>query len=395
VILLALLSIANITLFALSLTGQIGSLWLITFIPYVALTLMRTTRVQPVFAEASSLRDALQQLLAVFEVLENYSYRDTPRLAELCAPFRDPDHRPSRYLKRIGRIVNAMGIRGNGLVALLLNAVVPWDYYFAYQLEQQKVAIRNMLPEWMTAWVEVEAISALATFAYLNPNYTPPQISDAGPWLNAKQLGHPLLPDADKVANDFAVTQLGEIELITGSNMAGKSTFLRTVGVNLVLAYAGSVVDADRLAIRPMRLFTCIRVADSVTDGISYFYAEVQRLRDLLLSLREENELPLFFFVDEIFRGTNNRERLIGSRAYVRALADADGVGMISTHDLELVTLADEIALMHNYHFRETIADGRMVFDYKLQHGPCPTTNALEIMRLEGLPVPTSQSSEV
>jgi DNA mismatch repair ATPase MutS len=137
----------------------------------------------------------------------------------------------------------------------------------------------------------------------------------------------------------------------------------------------------------PFRLFTCINVSDSVHDGISYFYAEVRRLKALLISLRAEHDLPLFFLIDEIFRGTNNRERLQGSRSYVRALAGQHGTGLISTHDLELVTLADELPNLHNYHFREEVEEGRMVFDYLLHLGPCPTTNALKIMELEGLPV--------
>ncbi|MCB0109755.1 MAG: hypothetical protein KDE53_27725, partial [Caldilineaceae bacterium] len=136
-----------------------------------------------------------------------------------------------------------------------------------------------------------------------------------------------------------------------------------------------------------LRLFTCIKVSDSVTDGISYFYAEVRRLKALLDALQQEDDLPLFYVVDEIFRGTNNRERLEGSRAYIRALAAQAGLGLVATHDLELVRLADEIPTIANYHFRDDIVDGRMHFDYQLRPGPSPTTNALKIMRHAGLPV--------
>jgi DNA mismatch repair ATPase MutS len=170
--------------------------------------------------------------------------------------------------------------------------------------------------------------------------------------------------------------------------MAGKSVFLKTVGLNLALAYAGGPVDAQHLQTLPFRLFTSIGIADSVTDGISYFYAEVKRLKALLAELERDHPLPLLFCIDEIFRGTNNRERLIGSRAYVRALADNNGAGLIATHDLELTGLADEVPQVENYHFRDRVAGDRMVFDYTLRPGPCPTTNALDIMRLEGLPLP-------
>ena len=169
--------------------------------------------------------------------------------------------------------------------------------------------------------------------------------------------------------------------------MSGKSTFLRTMGVNLCLAYAGAPVNASAFQTIPLRLCTCIKVSDSVTDGISYFYAEVRRLKMLLRALEADESIPLCFLIDEIFRGTNNRERLIGSRAYIHALTRGHGVGALSTHDLELVTLAETIPQIHNYHFREDVQAGRMVFDYHLRSGPCPTTNALTIMRMEGLPV--------
>jgi DNA mismatch repair ATPase MutS len=169
--------------------------------------------------------------------------------------------------------------------------------------------------------------------------------------------------------------------------MAGKSTFLRTVGVNLSLAYAGSPVNADQLQTSLFRPFTCIKVSDSVQDGLSYFYAEVKRLTALLAAAKTEDPMPVLFLIDEIFRGTNSRERLIGSRSYIRSLSESTALGLVATHDLELVKLADEIDGVVNFHFREEVSNGRMVFDYRLRSGPCPTTNALTIMRLEGLPV--------
>jgi DNA mismatch repair ATPase MutS len=207
------------------------------------------------------------------------------------------------------------------------------------------------------------------------------------PILEAVQLGHVLIKEDVKVCNDFSLKHTGEVALITGSNMSGKSTFLRTLGITLVLAYAGAPVNAVQLNLRLMRLFTCIQVADSLADGFSYFYAEVQRLKSLLNLLDDNADRPVFYLIDEIFRGTNNRERRIGSRAYVKTLANSGGVGAISTHDLELANLAIENSRIHNYNFRDDVTDGKMVFDYLLREGPSPTTNALKIMELEGLPV--------
>ncbi len=165
------------------------------------------------------------------------------------------------------------------------------------------------------------------------------------------------------------------------------------LGVNFVLAFAGGPVNASMLRTSLFRIFTCIRVSDSVTDGYSYFYAEVRRLRQLLDAL-EESGLPLFFLIDEIFKGTNNRERLVGSRAYIRALVGRTCLGIISTHDLELVKLADTLPGVKNDHFREEVIDGSMRFDYTLRPGPSPTTNALKIMRMEGLPVDIEEGVE-
>jgi DNA mismatch repair ATPase MutS len=197
-----------------------------------------------------------------------------------------------------------------------------------------------------------------------------------------------LIADPARVTNDFTLQQMGEVIIITGSNMSGKSTFLRTVGANLALAYAGSTVSAQALECLPFRLFTSMNVSDSLSDGISFFYAEVRRLKALLEQLEMTHTLPLLFLIDEIFRGTNNRERQIGSRAYTQALAGKNGAGLISTHDLELAHLAENIPAVRNFHFREDIHDGKMVFDYQIRPGPSPTTNALRIMALAGLPVP-------
>jgi DNA mismatch repair ATPase MutS len=205
--------------------------------------------------------------------------------------------------------------------------------------------------------------------------------------FRANGLGHPLIRDEKKVTNDFKIDKSGEVLILTGSNMAGKSTFLRTIGVNLCLAYAGGPVNARHMQTSLFRLFTCIRVTDSVTDGYSYFYAEVRRLRALLDALNQPEKLPLFFLIDEIFKGTNNKERLIGSRSFVKALTGRNCVGAISTHDLELVKLEGTVPQVRNLHFREEVVDGQLTFDYILRPGPCPTTNALKIMAMEGLPI--------
>lgn len=389
---LTALAALNIILFALASLDVLPPLWGLSFIVYAAIYLTTVQRHGDPFGLGLSLSDPLQDLRAVFETLERASYARSPALKALTAPFHTDDPRPSQALRRVTRVLAAASVRHNPLLWVLVSVVMPWDVYVMQALNRQRAALAKVLPRWLDAWFEIEALAALGTFADLNPDcsfprFLSPSERSGGPIFQARGIGHPLIEDAMRVGNDFSLSALGEVALITGSNMSGKSTFLRTLGVNLCLAYAGGPVVAEQLDTLPFRLFTCIRVTDSVTAGISYFYAEVKRLKELLDALRADHPLPLFFLIDEIFQGTNNRERLIGSAGYLRALVGECGAGVISTHDLELVTLADELPQLQNYHFEETIVDGRMAFDYRLRPGPSPTTNALTIMRLEGLPV--------
>ena len=176
--------------------------------------------------------------------------------------------------------------------------------------------------------------------------------------------------------------------------MSGKSTFLRTLGINLCLAQAGAPVCAGLFEWSWVRLATCIRVDDSLEAGLSFFYAEVKRLKSLLDETTDRSRTPVLFLIDEIFKGTNNRERLVGSRSYISALSQGHGFGLVSTHDLELTDLDKTVPRLRNVHFQETVVAGALHFDYKLKPGPCLTTNALRIMEMEGLPVPNGETGE-
>lgn len=380
----------TLTLLVLCLLG-LAQPWTVFFPLLFALTWFFATqhRYARLFEDASQMRVAFGQLGPIFGFLETYRYGKQQRLKKLCTPFI-AGQRPSILLKKLSRIASVAALTQQPEARLMLNALIPLEAWNAYQFSQLKDLTREKLPQWLEAWFELEALCSVANFAYLNPDYTFPQLLETkGEALcfEARDLGHPLLPTRGKVLNDFRLETNNEIELITGSNMAGKSTFLRTMGINLCLAYAGGSVNASRLSTSLFELYACIKVSDSLADGYSYFYAEVRRLQGLLERLRQEPEIPLFFLIDEIFKGTNNDERLIGSSAYIHALVGKNCTGAISTHDLELVKLADTLPTLKNYHFREDIQDGQMVFDYKLHPGPCPTRNALKIMELAGLPV--------
>jgi hypothetical protein len=380
------LAVLNIACIVLASVHVIPQIWPITLLIYAGAMLLMQSRIATAWGELQELEKVMTHFKVVFAYLESRTYGNT-ELAQVCAPFLDQKKRPSVEIRRLGRLAAALGLRTNPILWFLVHLVLPWDFIFTHRLELVKKEIAHLLPRWLDAWYELEALSSLANFAYLNPQYVFPVIAAGANRFAAQNLGHPLLKPESKVCNDFDLDQEQRIVILTGSNMAGKSTFLRTAGVNICLAYAGAPVNAANLELSLFRLFTCIKVSDSVQDGLSYFYAEVKRLRALLAAARADDALPVLFLIDEIFRGTNSRERLIGSRSYILALSQSTSVGLIATHDFELIKLADEIDGVANLHFREDVHDGRMVFDYRLRSGPCPTTNALTIMRLEGLPV--------
>ncbi|HVO74234.1 MAG TPA: hypothetical protein VMT35_09455 [Ignavibacteriaceae bacterium] len=380
----------NILLFILFLTGALPAYWTAGALMYTGIYFFNSKHVNELFERSLDIQAELGMFTGILEFIENYPALKDPKnknLNKLCGLFLNKKNNPSSFFKRLNRINTAASFQKNAFFFLLLNGVFPYDFFFAYKLEKVKQELKDKLPEWLEVFYNLEALISLSNFAYLNPDYTFPSISDEKQKFIIKNTAHPLIPVLAAVHNDFTLEKKSEVVLITGSNMSGKSTFLKTIGVNFVLAFAGSVVNASKFETSLFRLFTCINISDSITDGISYFYAEVKRLKNLLNEIRSENDLMVFYLIDEIFKGTNNLERLIGSRSYIKTIAALNCTGFISTHDLELIKLEENISRVSNYHFKEDLSNGKMHFDYKLKKGPSPTTNALKIMEIEGLPV--------
>lgn len=380
-------------LLTMTLVNGAPGYWVLSLIAYGAIFWLATPHIAAAFSQAVDMEADLAPYSRVFAVLERRSCRGRPALHRALAAFTSGNERPSVSTRRLAGLVAALNLRGNPLVHLLVNLALPWDLFFAERYRAFHGEIAQRLPLWIESLGRLEAASALAHYANTHPGFAYPDIRLPGDpaaeaALDAVSVGHPLLPPDTRVTNSFALKGLGAVSIVTGSNMSGKSTFLRTLGVNLCLAQAGAPVCAEHWISPWMRLYCCIRIDDSLDEGISYFYAEVKRLKRLLDAAEDRSRPPVFFLIDEIFRGTNNRERLIGSRHYVRALGGANAIGLVSTHDLELVKLADENARITTHHFRETVDERGLVFDYHLRPGPCPTTNALKIMAREGLPVP-------
>ena len=389
---LSFLALTNLTLFVFAVFEIIQPIWQFGLILYAAIYFYKYRDYKDLFSEAYVLNQSLTAIRSTLMFLEKYPYAQNGQLKKLVTDLTHAESKPSKILKKITWVTSAASLQNNQILWLLINIFVPWDLWFAKILSGLKTRLATLLPGWLDTWSEVDALVSLSNFAYLNPEYHFPQIStiteqQAEPLFEVRDLGHPLIHSESKVTNHFSIPQSGQVMLITGSNMSGKSTFLRTLGINQVLAFAGAPVNASTMKTSLMRLFSCIQVSDSLADGFSYFYAEVRRLKMLLDLLKDGNALPVFYLIDEIFRGTNNQERRIGSQSYLRALVNTRGSGVISTHDLELAKLSDVYSNIINFHFRDDVRDGKMFFDYQLRSGPSPSTNALKIMKNEGLPV--------
>jgi len=323
----------------------------------------------------------LSAILARFE-RERFS---SPRLTELGRALESEGEPPSRRIARLQRLVDLLDAYRNQFFAPLA-AVLLWRTNFAVALESWRARSGATVPRWLAAVGELEALLALASHAWEHPADPFPELLEGEPRFEGVALGHPLIPEDRCVRNDVALGGECRVLVVSGSNMSGKSTLLRTVGVNAVLALAGAPVRAASLRLSPLALGASIRIVDSLQDGTSRFYAEVKRLSRIVEIAR--GPVPLLFLLDEILSGTNSHDRAIGAEAVVRRLAEGGALGLVTTHDLALARIADALgARAANVHFEDHLEGGRMVFDYRMRPGVVRKSNALALMRAVGLEV--------
>lgn len=306
---------------------------------------------------------------------------------------------PEQALTRLRSIYGMLELRHNPLVWFPINILLMWDLQFALRLERWQVQHGPRLRGWMESLGEFEASASLAHLAHDNPDWAWPEFIDAartdmpdakpeGGLLVAEGLAHPLLPAGRRRGNDVTISGLGQALLVTGSNMSGKSTLLRSVGLLQVLAQAGAPVCATRARLPMLMLRTVVRVDDSLARGLSHFYAELRRLKEVVDAAGRRADAPLLFLLDEILHGTNTRERELGARLTIRTLCQRGAIGVVTTHDLSLATLEAETGgAVRNFHFTEVVQGGTLHFDYQLRSGPVQTTNALRLMRECGIAI--------
>lgn len=297
------------------------------------------------------------------------------------------DGRASAFIEELDRKVERLAWRGNMFWALSFDVALLWDLHARRALHAWKRRHGHEIDGWLDAAAAVESLVGLANYAAGVPDQCWPTFASDGAILTTEDLAHPLISRSVRVGNDLTLPSLGGVLLFTGSNMSGKSTFLRSVGLAAVFARIGLPIPARSLRLHDLDVTTCMRIHDDLAQGSSLFHAEVKRLAACVEAARSER--PTLVLLDEILAGTNSRERHIGTDAVLRGLADTSAVTLVATHDLALRSLVDQLGDRGSLlHFRDDVTDGVMSFDYRLREGPCPSTNALRVMRAAGLDVP-------
>jgi len=281
-------------------------------------------------------------------------------------------------------VIKAFDSRLNLFVGFVFNALFLWDFHCILRLEKWRRSAASNLPGWLNLLGRIDALNSLANYAFNNPGHAYPQIINGGPVMEAFRLGHPLLKREIRIDNDFSIQHKGLVFIITGAKMAGKSTFLRTVAVNMVLAMTGAPVCAEKMILSPIRLFTSMRTTDSLSHNESYFYAELKRLK--ILKERLEKGETIFFILDEILKGTNSTDKSLGSKLFLRRVIELGGTGLIATHDISLGDMEKEFPEnVVNKCFEIEIDGENISFDYLLRDGITRKMNAAALMKQMGI----------
>jgi len=349
-----------------------------------AIVLVRTREaVETLMAEATEPARELRLLAAVFQRFEQEKFQHAS-LTEFQKQLTDGSRPASACIADLERRIGRYDAQRNLFVAPFALAMM-WGPHTACHVEQWRRAWSASALDWLDALGALEALNSLAGFAYERPDSVNPIMVNAPRCFRAKAIRHPLLPATRAVPNDVSLDENMPVMIVSGSNMSGKSTLLRTVGINAALALAGAPVCASRLEIAVRSLGSTIAVHDSLQEGASRFYAEIERLKELM-DLASADP-PLLYLLDELLHGTNSKDRAIGARALLKAFMTRGAVGIVTTHDLSLSREADATAGIVNMHFADRVEEGRLTFDYTLKPGVVDHGNALALMRQVGLPV--------
>lgn len=350
---------------------------------YILLSIKRKERYQ-VFSTAGNYKDDIKVYYKMLKFIEKQPFQSEYLKKVKGSMCSEKGLMASRQIDKLSRIIDSTANRYNAYYHVF-NILTLWDYQNMIILEKWKAKSGPLMKKWLEAIGTVEALSSLSIIRYDQRDWVMPEIlAGTDNIFEAKDIGHPLLTGR-KVKNDVLFQPPTRVLLITGSNMSGKSTLLRTAGINLVLAYAGAPVCAKAFRATLMDIHTCMRVSDNLGKSISSFYAELLRIKTIVTEANAGKKV--FLLLDEIFKGTNSIDRHTGARALIQKLSKTNSIGFVSTHDLELSNLEEENSKIKNYHFREYYRDDEIYFDYKLCRGPSTTRNARYLMRMAGIDI--------
>lgn len=370
--------------------GQLSApLWILPLLGQIALSFWYGGRIHRVFSRVSAREGDFRRYADLIRTAATHRYK-APQLDALRSCLTAQAGVASRQMDRLDELTSLADLRMSPMLHLPLQLLTLWDFHVLHALERWQTGPGRHARRWLEALGDLEALAALAGLHHDNPDWAFPELDAQGPKVFAAEaLGHPLIPASARVANDVTLGPPGSFLLVTGSNMSGKSTLLRSVGVAVVLAQAGGPVCARSLRLPPLRLATSIHVRDSLEAGISFFMAELHRLKEVVDLSDASDPRPLMYLLDEVLRGTNAQEREIAVRRVLVHLLGRGAIGAVTTHDLALANLDGLHAACHTVHFTETFertAQGpRMDFDYRLREGVATSRNALKLVELVGI----------
>ncbi len=340
-------------------------------------------KVTPLHQQVSKMADELDVLSESIQLIEQTRF-NAPYLQQLQTRFRQQNSAASAKLKQLKRILERLDLRFNILVFIPLDILLQWDLQQAIALEKWKQQNHKDVLEWFTALGVFETVNCLSILSYNHPGWSFPVFKDEHFFIEGKDVGHPLIEPAKRINNPVKIDAAGELMLVTGSNMAGKSTYLRSIGINSILAMAGAPVCARYFCLSPVQIISSMRIADNLEESTSTFYAELKKLKTIINKVN--NNERVFILLDEILRGTNSLDRHTGSVALIKQLIKHKAAAIIATHDVELAKMKeDNPANIINHHFDVQVSNDELYFDYRLKEGICNSMNASILMKKIGI----------
>lgn len=372
--------ISIVVLFALDLVGK--SLFYLGLLTFAAIAYQLNKKLAPVHDQLNRIAKEMDGMSASLSHIEQREFR-SPLLEDTRAKLTG-ENSASDNIRGIKKILDRLDLQLNLVLSASLNILLLWNLQQVMDLEKWKAKHKDSLAKWFDALAEMEAISSLAILHFNQPGWYFPQVKENYFHCEAKKMGHPLISPDKRVDNDALIRKAGEIKLVTGSNMAGKSTYLRSIGVNAVMALAGASVCAESFTLSHVQVVSSMRITDNLEESTSTFYAELKKLKTIIEMVNAKEKVLIL--LDEILRGTNSLDRHTGSVALLKQLIHHNAPGVIATHDLQLASLAKEFPDdIHNYHFDVQVQDDELFFDYKLKPGICNSLNASILMRKIGI----------